>query len=94
MNENGFLSKIKKCSKCGLPKSLDLFYPKKKGLYGVDSRCKECVLLSKKLRYEKSKRKERGVVEIDDQDFFDLRIETIAIMRKHLELRCHPESES
>ena len=45
----------KKCKQCGVVKELSEFYPKKKSVGGVDSRCKKCVLQSKKRKYQKKK---------------------------------------
>lgn len=84
MNENGFLSQFKKCSKCGLPKSLDLFYPKKRGLYGVDSKCKQCVLQTKQEQYKRLKRAKKRVVEITEESEPNLSSESISLMLKYI----------
>lgn len=45
----------KKCKQCGVIKELSEFYPKEKSVASVDSRCKQCVLQSKKFKYQKNK---------------------------------------
>lgn len=47
----------KKCSKCSCNKPLNSFYPKKRGLYGVDQVCKECDNFRKKQWYTENKSK-------------------------------------
>lgn len=34
---------MKKCSKCGVDKAFEFFYREKKGLYGLRSKCKDCM---------------------------------------------------
>jgi len=47
---------IKKCTGCGIEKSLSKFYNQKKGRFGVTSKCKDCT----KILYEEPKREERA----------------------------------
>jgi len=49
---------IKKCSKCGVEKSISEFYKDKRGKYGVRSQCKECLLQQQK-EYDKEHKEER-----------------------------------
>lgn len=55
------MMKIKKCTKCGIEKTISEFYKRKTGKFGVDSVCKECKRiqnrLTDKIYREKNKEK-------------------------------------
>jgi superfamily II helicase len=51
--------KTKICKKCKFPQTIDSFYKKKGGKFGIDSVCKHCSSLSKKQRFKAKKAKEQ-----------------------------------
>lgn len=58
----------KRCVCCNKSKDLSCFYTKGNGYLRVDSKCKKCVLQSKKKHYKKLKRARLGVIEVTDDN--------------------------
>jgi hypothetical protein len=75
---------FKKCLLCNSDKAIDFFYKKSNGLYGVDSKCKQCVLNLKKKYYKKRLRAKSGQIELIDD--YDLRLseEVVSLFVKYL----------
>lgn len=59
----------KQCTACKEVKSLEGFYKKSSGTYGLDSKCKKCVLKLKHKQYLfKLKAKSGEVILIEDEE--------------------------
>ncbi len=84
---DAFIIYEKSCSFCGILKPTSSFYEKKRGLYGVDSKCKQCVLISKSKRYQRLKRAKKGTIDLIDSHSEEIPENAIALMLKHLGVR-------
>lgn len=62
---------VKTCNKCNVEKEVSDFYKKPKGLLGVDSRCKKCVLKLKKSNRELKSNNYNDFPIKESQNFMD-----------------------
>lgn len=62
---------VKTCNKCNVEKEVSDFYKKPKGLLGVDSRCKKCVLKLKKYNRDMKSIKDKDFSIKENQNFMD-----------------------
>ena len=75
------------CSSCGHLKSSTSFYKKERGLYGLDSKCKDCVLLCKSKNYQRLKQAKKGIINLIDSPSGQVPEHAVALMLKHLGVR-------